>query len=253
VSGIGYGTRTSATRPPHLWGAYSEYMYLVPEVSTHHVPTNISAEAAVVAVSSLANGIRWCRSLGGATIAKPVVIQGVGPQGLTSVIAAKESGAFPIIVTGLTSDRPRLDLARELGADICVDVQTEDLVEVVRRATDGAMAPTVVDVSGAAQAIATSVSLVAPHGIIVGGGLVPQGQTVPMNTNEMARKEVRYQGAWTHGYEDSHQALLVAEKGKYPLDKIISHQYTLDEADLALRVMGREVEGVNPIKVAIRP
>jgi alcohol dehydrogenase len=131
-SGIGYGTRTSATRPPHLWGAYGEYMYLVPNVSIHHVPAGVSAKAATFATSSLANGIRWARTIGGATIGKPIVIQGAGPQGLASVIAAKESGATPIIVTGLGSDQARLELARELGADVCVNVEAEDVVEVVR-------------------------------------------------------------------------------------------------------------------------
>lgn len=249
----GYGTRVGASSPPHLWGAFAEYMYLAPNSVIHKISNRVTAEAAIVAATCLGNGIRWIRTMGGATIGKPVVIQGVGPQGLAAVVAAKESGAFPIIVTGLSKDFPRLTLARELGADLCIDVEKENVVEAVRAATHDELADTVLDVTGSAQAIALSVKLVKPMGTLVLAGTIPGSQPATLATNDIVNKEVRFQGVFGHSSESTVQAIRLAERGKYPLEKFISHEFPLEQADLAIRAVGREVEGINPIKVALKP
>lgn len=249
----GYGTKVSAATPPHLWGGFCEYMYVAPNAVIHRVAEHVKSQAAIVAAACLANGIRWVRTIGGASVFKPVVIQGVGPQGLSAVVAAKESGAFPIIVTGLGQDLPRLTLARELGADICINVEKEDVVEAVRNATNGELADTVLDVTGSAQGIALSVQLVKPLGTLVCAGTLPKDGLASIATNDIVHKEIRFQGVAGHSYETTEQAIRLAESGKYPLEKFISHEYSLDETDLAIRAMGREIEGINPIKVAIKP
>lgn len=71
----------------------------------------------MLANAVISNGIQWVRTLGGASVGQAVVIQGIGPQGLAMTIAAKESGAWPIIVTGLSADQDRFELAQEYGAD----------------------------------------------------------------------------------------------------------------------------------------
>lgn len=243
----------SASPPQYLWGAFSEYMYVAPNSMVHKIADHVSPASAVVAASCLANGIRWTRTLGGATIGKAVVIQGVGPQGLAAVVAAKESGAFPIVTTGLSADAARLALAREMGADITVNVEKENVVEAVREATRGEMADTVLDVTGNAGAIALSVDLVKPLGTLVCGGTTPGGERVSLLTNDLVSKEIHFQGAWGHSFESVKQAINLAERGTYPLEKVISHEFSLAETDLAVRAVGREVEGLDPIKVAIRP
>ena len=244
---------TGADPPQYLWGAFSEVMYLAPNSVLHKIADHVDPRAAVVAASCLANGIRWMRTLGGATIAKPVVIQGAGPQGLSAVVAAKESGASPIIVTGLTSDVARLALARELGADMSINVEKENVLRIVEEATHGNLAETVLDVTGNAQAIALSVKLVKPLGILVCGGTIAGGAPASIATNDIVSKEIRFQGAWGHSFESAGQAIRLAEQKKYPLEKIISHEFSLEEAEMAVKAMGREIEGLDPIKVAVRP
>lgn len=252
VTGRYYGF-TAASDAPHLWGAFSEVMYVGPGSLITKVSNDITPEGAIVASSCLGNGIRWMRTVGGAEIGKSVVIQGVGAQGLSAVIAAKESGAYPIIVTGVTADASRFALAKILGADVCINVETEDVVEAVRQATNGELAASVLDVTGSPEAIALSVKLVRTLGTIVCASSVSGNQTSPILTNEIVRKEIRFQGVWTHSLESTKQALRLAETGKYPLEKFISHEFSLDEADKAVRSIGREVSGIDPIKVSIKP
>lgn len=239
--------------PPYRWGAFSEVMYLAPGSQMTKVSEKLSAAAAVVAASTLANGIRWMRTVGGAEIGKPVVIQGVGAQGLAGVIAAKESGAFPIIATGLTVDAARMQLARELGADVCIDVQREDVVSIVREVTDGKFASTVLDVTGSPQAIALSIDLVRTMGTVVCASSVAGDGAAPIKTNALTSKEVSFQGVWTHPIESTRQALKLAESGRYPLEKFISHDFPLDEAERAVRSIGREIAEIDPIKVSLTP
>ena len=51
-----------------------------------------------------------------------VVILGAGQRGLCCVIAARAAGARQIVITGLSRDARKLALARELGADVTIDV-----------------------------------------------------------------------------------------------------------------------------------
>lgn len=252
VTGKFYGF-TTASEAPHLWGAFAEFMYIAPGSAITKISKDISPGAATVAASTLGNGIRWMRSIGEADIGKPVVIQGVGAQGLCAVIAAKESGAYPIIVTGITADVARFALARELGADLCIDAQKEDPVDVVRQATGGEMAASVLDVTGSPEAIALSVDLVQPQGTVVCASSVSGNRPSVINTNNLVRKEVRFQGVWTHSLENTRQAMRLAESGKYPLERFISHEFSLDEAEKAMRCIGREIADIDPIKVAIKP
>ena len=114
----------------------------------HKISDALPSEEAVFICAVLGNAIRWLRNLGGVSIGNTVVIEGPGLQGLAGVIVAKESGADPIIVTGLGRDGKRFELAREFGATHCLNIELQDPVEAVREITHGAMADVVMDVTG---------------------------------------------------------------------------------------------------------
>nr|MBA3737103.1 alcohol dehydrogenase catalytic domain-containing protein [Actinomycetota bacterium] len=124
---IRYGS-TPVEVPPALWGGYSEYQYLHPSSVIHRVPDGVPAEQAAFALP-LSNGIQWTQLDAGVRMGDVVVILGPGQQGIGCLIASKAAGAGRVIVSGLSRDRARLELARELGADRVVDVDVESLVE----------------------------------------------------------------------------------------------------------------------------
>jgi threonine dehydrogenase-like Zn-dependent dehydrogenase len=124
-----YGT-TPVDVPPSLWGGYSQYLYLHPNCVMHRVPDHIPpAEAALFLPMS--NGVEWMYRYGDLQLGDTVLVQGPGQQGLSAVLTAKEAGAACIIVTGLSRDAHRLALARQLGADYAIDVETENFREKV--------------------------------------------------------------------------------------------------------------------------
>ncbi|MBI2919359.1 MAG: zinc-binding dehydrogenase [Chloroflexi bacterium] len=239
--------------PPHLWGAYGQYMYLPPNAAVYKVPPEISPEAAVLLNAVIANGIQWTRMWGGTSIGDTVVIQGPGPQGLAAVIAARESGAGAIIVTGLPQDHERLRLAREFGAHYAVDVEKNDLAGLVSELTEGRGADVVVDVTGSPRAILTSIELVRKGGTMVQAGVTGATTETPVRMDTLLFKEIKLQSVFTNSPEATRAAIKLAASKRYALEKIVTHKFPLARAEHAVKTAGGEIPGESPIKVIIDP
>jgi threonine dehydrogenase-like Zn-dependent dehydrogenase len=131
---------------PGLWGGYASHVYLHPKAVLYPVPDGISAEHAVL-WNPLSAGIQWGVLTPQTTIGSRVVVLGAGQRGLAAAVAARAAGAAQVIVTGLSRDARKLDLALTFGADLVIDVEREDVVERVMHATGGEGADVVVDTS----------------------------------------------------------------------------------------------------------
>src|SRR5438874_2208923 len=92
-------------------------------------------------------GSDWVCREAEAGIGTTVFIQGPGQQGLGCVIAAREAGAGCIIVSGLSVDKNRLELARNLGAHHTIDAERQNLSERIAEITASRMADLVIDTS----------------------------------------------------------------------------------------------------------
>jgi len=251
---LSYGIKFSCADPPHLWGSYAEYMCLAPRTAgIYKVSSRIPAEVAVLITTVIANGIQWLRRLGGAQMGDTVVIVGAGPQALGCVAAARESGVGQVIVLGLSVDRERLELAGEMGASRTVNVEAEDAMEVVRAATGGRMADVVVEVSGSPAGVAQAIELARKQGTVVLGGLTGMKTLTSLAVDKVVLNEVRLQGAFSKGTEAIRAAIQLAETMKYPFGKLVTHQFPLAEAEQAVKSVGREVPGLNPIKAVLLP
>ncbi|MFQ5903759.1 MAG: zinc-binding dehydrogenase, partial [Candidatus Binatia bacterium] len=166
-----YGGRTSCARPPHLFGGFADYIYLAPDVLATKVSDDLPAEAAALVGAVMANGFQWAVRRGGVKMGDFVLIQGPGQQGLACTFAAHHAGAARIFISGIGRDSKRLALAKRFGAHRTINVEEENVVEVVKEETGGAMADVVVDVSGSPKAITTSVECLRRQGTMVLAGL----------------------------------------------------------------------------------
>jgi threonine dehydrogenase-like Zn-dependent dehydrogenase len=236
MGGIRYGS-TPVTVPPSLWGGYSQYQYLHPNSVLHKVPDHVPAVEAALALP-IGNGIEWASIEGGVSAGKTVVIQGPGQQGLGCVLAAKAAGAACVIVSGLSADRKRLELARKLGADYTVDVEQEDLRSRVAEITSNKMADVVIDVSsGGPATVISAVELLRKRGVLILAG--KKHQAIPeFDSDRLIQRYVTIKGVRGHSYSSVELALELIASGKYPLGEMCTHQYSLSEVDDALRTTG---------------
>ncbi len=187
-----YGSMISCKEPPHLFGAYGEFLYIHPNAKVHRIGEEISPQLVVLICAVLGNGIRWLRQMGNVSVGDAVAIIGPGQQGLAGVAVAKESGAGPIFVIGLEKDRRRLDMAARFGADRTIVVNREDPFEVIHRETGGKMADVVMDVSGHPSGAELGLPLVGRRGTFVLPGLYKH-QKASLDLDLVVTKEIRVQ------------------------------------------------------------
>ncbi len=248
----GYGGPTPSSVPPHLWGAYSQYMYLAPNSRVHRIAEDVPAEAAAMTCANIGNGLRWVRTKGGVTIGDTVVVIGPGGQGLAAILAAHEGGASRIIAVGLTQDQHRFELAKQFGATHTINLDQDDPVAAVHALTDGALADLVVDVTGATASFSLALDLARPMGtVVVGSNTGAQEATIV--PSKIPVKELRVQGVNTHDTPAVRSAIKIVESRRYPIEKMVTHYFTLAEADKAVRAAGGEIELDGFIKGVIVP
>ena len=191
-----------------------------------------------------------CTATATCKLGDTVLVQGPGQQGLSAVLTAKEAGAACIIVTGLSRDAHRLALARQLGADYAIDVETENFREKVLDVTGGKGVNVVVNVTGGGQTtVADSISVAARQRCTI--VLAAAGQE-EINVGSLGRAKIVLKRANGHSYFAVEQAIRLMASGKYPLSELCTHSYGLADVGLAIRtVAGDGVPG--GIHVSVLP
>ena len=157
--------------------------------------------------------------------------------------AAEESIASAERLELLTHTESRLALASELGADAIVDVSKEDIVERVRDITDGEMADVVLDMSaGSTEPVLQALDTVRMGGRVVLAGLKNGKPVSGLVTDKIVVKELQVLGGFSSTADSLDIALEILRAHHRRLGPICSHSFGLDEADLAVRTLGREVD-----------
>lgn len=236
-SALRYGA-TPITVDPGLWGGYSQYLYLPPNTVIHNVPHSTPPELLAMALP-MGNGVQWACVEGGAAAGRSLLVMGPGQQGLGCVVAAKAAGASPVIVAGLGKDERRLSVARQLGADVTIDVEHEDLRERVKDATGGEGVDAVVDTTsgGSGQLINDALAaLKRKAGILVWQGSPAQVEGFPLGI--LTRKYVTLKSCRGHSYQSVELGLQYINSGKFPLNLMCTHQFGLPDVHTAIRSLG---------------
>jgi threonine dehydrogenase-like Zn-dependent dehydrogenase len=236
-----YGYTTS-DNPYHLWGGFAQYMYLPWNSLLHKVPDNVSAELAGVA-TPMSNGIEWALIDGGVGYDSTVLIQGPGQQGLSQAVACKQAGASLIIVTGTSRDAARLDLAKMLGADHTIDVQTEDPRERINEITGGKGVDVVLDCTsgaGTAPVLLGIDALKRRAGTVVVQGEIAAFPDFPIK--KLTEKAITVKSARGHSYRACELAMAQLASDRFPLDLLTTHRYGLGDVDTAIRAVGGQVD-----------
>jgi threonine dehydrogenase-like Zn-dependent dehydrogenase len=247
-----YSGSTPVDREPALWGGFAEYVYLHPNAILHKMDGALPPEFAVM-FNPLGAGVRWASDLGGTRLGDTVLVLGPGQRGIAAVIAAKASGARTVIVTGLTRDAHKLELAREFGADFTIDVEQADTVEQVREITGGAMADVVLEVTPiASQPVGDAVEAVAPGGRIVLAGL-KGGREIGVVTDRLIGKGATLIGAYGVDSRAYSQAIQIIESGRFPLERLHTHTFGLADASLAIETLAGEAQDTTAVHVSIAP
>lgn len=243
----------SAEREPALWGGFAEVAYVPAGALVHRVSPQAPLDALAL-VNSIASGIRWGTELPAFRAGEVGLVLGPGQRGLAIALAMVRAGAEKVIITGRSSDAHKLAIAREWGVDITVDVDHEDVVDVVRHATGGAMADVVVDASAiATQPVTDAIKAVRKYGRIVLIGL-KRGQPVPdLVVDEIIYKAITIIGALAADYPAFERACRLIERDGDLIARANTHAFALDQVEQAIHTLAGDVPGADAIGVSIEP
>ena len=248
---FGHGV-TGLDVEPGLWGGLAEYLYLSPTSVLHKIDKTLPAELAAL-YNPLAAGVRWAYHLGEVGLGDTVLVLGAGQRGLASVVAARAAGAGTIIVTGLASDEHKLALAREFGADHTIVADREDVVERVQQITGGELADVALELTPMATDPVTDALRAVRHGgRVVLAGLKGGGEG-SLSTDLIINRALTVRGAFGVDATAIAETIALIESRRFPLEKMHTHTFGLDDTALAIETLGGEVPGEPAVHVSVHP
>ena len=236
----GWSKAMNAEVAPHLNGAYGEYVVIRYGSKVFKLSDGISYKAGALS-SVIGNGYRMIVTHGQMKPNDSVLVSGPGCLGLCTVIAAKETGVCPIIVTGYgDNDDKRLALAKEFGADYTIRLDKEDGLAKIMEITNGRGVDCVCECSGAPSAYGMALDAVKKFGTIVLLGM-PGGKDIPIHIDTIISKELRIEGSLGQSGNVEY-AMKTINKGTYPLEKMITNEFPMDNADEAINFFINRVD-----------
>lgn len=225
-------------------GGFCEYQ--VNNVNTLiHVADSMSDEEATLVVTA-GTSMYGLTELGGLIAGDAVVVSGPGPIGLLGAAVAKALGAQPVILTGTRDNR--LEIGKRLGADHVVNVRKENVVEAVRKLTNGKGVDFVVECSGAPNAVNEAAQMLNRGGKICLAAF--PSEEVPIDVAYLVRNNIYLYGIRGEGKSATHRAEAFMRQKRFDATLIHTHTFDMEDLPEALRYAKDRVE--DAIKVVVK-
>jgi L-iditol 2-dehydrogenase len=203
-------------------GAWAEWMRFGPSARVHKVPSDMPLGAGVL-IEPLACAIHAVER-GEIQLGDTVVLAGAGTLGLLmlQVVTLKNPGQ--LIVTDTHDER--LALARELGADVTINVANEDPVAAIKARTDGYGCDVFIEATGYPKAVQQGLAALRKLGTMVVFGVF--GSDVTTDWSVIGdRKELTLHGAHLGPYRYP-LAIDYLHRGVVKADPIVTDQLPLE-------------------------
>jgi len=228
-------------------GAFAKYLKM-PERLLHRIPDSMSYELAAV-VEPSANAVHDVVERAGVDAGDFVVVLGPGPIGLLAALTARASGARQVVIVGTPADEAlRLKKARELGFETVINVAQQDPLTAVQELTEGVGADLVIECSGAAPAIASTVELIRKKGRICVIGLTGK-ESIPFPWDKAAFKVCDVLFNLSTSYTSWDRTIHLIASGQLPSGEIITRRAPL----LEWRRAFEDIEAKQALKVLLVP
>jgi 2-desacetyl-2-hydroxyethyl bacteriochlorophyllide A dehydrogenase len=220
-------------------GAFAEYV-AIPQHILYRLPDDVSFEQAAM-MEPVAVALH-ALSLSGMQAGESCLVTGAGMIGLCLIQAAAAAGAVPVMAMDINEQR--LELARELGADITLLPDSGDTEKTVAEATSGRGIDVVFEAVGIARTVNSSIELVRKGGRVILVGNLAKNIDFPLQS--VVTREITVQGSCAIRGEYE-AALRLISKGKIKVDPLISAVAPLSEgADWFKRLYSKE-PGLNKV------
>ena len=168
----------------------------------------------------------------------PLVVFGLGPVGLTTLLMGEAMGYGTF---GVDISPYRIDLADRIGGGVAINAMENDPVEAVRELTGGDGAAGVVECSGSGLARTQAAAVAGLHGTVVyvGAGAA----SLEIDFADILRKELTLRGNSVYSMGAYFDAVAFLQTHRVPLDEIVTHRFPIEQASEAFAIFDRGETG----------
>lgn len=231
-------------------GTQAEYV-LVPDAQANlaPVPDGLSDEQVLMCPDIMSTGFAGAEAAN-IKIGDVVAIFAQGPIGLCATAGAKLRGASTIIA--IDGVNQRLQIARQLGADVTLNFNEVDVVDEILKLTGGRGVDAAIEALGQQSTFESALRVLKPGGTLSSLGVYSTDLVIPLNAFHAGLGDNKIVTSLCPGGKERMRRLLnVVASGRVDLGLLVTHQYKLDDIVAAYELFGHQRDGV--LKVAIKP
>lgn len=210
-------------------GCFAEYIAL-PEKAVIKVPDNLSFQEGSILepFATAVHAVSKANPSG-----KTLLIAGTGTIGQMAVEVAKYLGCTKLFA--MDRNDHKLEECKKRGADVLINGRRDDLVEIIKRETDGYGVDAVIDFTGNEEVINKEVEATKIAGTIVYVGMVGKPLTYDNFMYGVVYKELILTGIFGRRmYETWTEVMNILKTGKIDLSTYVAEEMKLEDFEKAI-------------------
>ena len=240
---LDYGNNIGAGEPPHIFGGWSEYLYILPGSHLFKYPDSLDPKFGTFieplsVTGCLDKARQWSSEWEPFRSGDTVVILGTGPIGLFHLIKANLIGAGKII--SIDPYKFRTSLAQQFGAtETVTSDDREEIKDNIKKLTNNMGADLVVDCSGVSEGFTIALELIREGGMVLEVGIFSNSHDISINPHShILEKSARVIGIGGDDISQYYPSIKLLERNidKLPWEKIISHEFKIENVHEAMDV-----------------
>ncbi|MTH79889.1 zinc-dependent alcohol dehydrogenase family protein [Paracoccus aestuariivivens] len=226
------GTRLSRDGQPvhHMTGVASFATHaVISRRSLVRINPDVPLHIAALMGCAVLTGAGAVFNMGAVQPGGRTAVVGLGGVGLAAILGAVAAGAETIVA--IDPIPAKLALAQQLGATHCFDATDANLTEKVREATQGGV-DAALEFAGSARALESAFALTRRGGTTISAGLTNPNAVLNISPLTLVAEERSLRGSYLGSgvpARDIPRFLGLFERGKLPVEKLMTHRIRLDE------------------------
>lgn len=188
----------------------------------------------------------------GVNLGDTAVVMGTGFAGLVMVQGLKKRGAYKVIAVDKSD--AKLKKAKEMGADVVLNADRDDVVDRIIEETNRKGADVVMEAAGTEESVNTATAVLKHNGILVLYSYITQPVTLNIGRWHDDAFDIRTT-CLVHHTDNERQvwapwALRPVVLGQIDVNPLITHEFKLEEVEKAFDVVCNDPDAV---KVMLKP
>ncbi len=202
-------------------GSFAEYV-AIPKHNVVPIPDDVPDDIAAI-FDPLGNAVHTALSFD--LVGEDVLVTGAGPIGIMGALVAQSVGARKVVITDINPGR--LELARNLGIQHCIDPTKEDLSSVMARIGMFEGFDVGLEMSGAAPALRDMIASMNNGGRVAILGIPPTDFAI--DWNQVIFKMLHIKGIYGREMFETWYKMIALVQGPLDVSGLITHRIGIDD------------------------